>query len=180
MLRVLGLARPANRSAQAPFSTRGETRALQDLKHTDREKYEVLREFEVLIREGGEETKGTTISVPTSTTSMACCIIPAIAASELLGKTSSPPLLASWRSQLVPGRASCRYLARVGSGFPRIAGGVALWRCGAVALWRCGGLRRKEMGACADHVDCRQRMRKMCASPVRSAVMAPPSWRSND
>lgn len=43
----------APRSAGAPFSTRGETRALQDLKHTDRAKYEVLREFETLIREGG-------------------------------------------------------------------------------------------------------------------------------
>lgn len=40
-------------SPRAQFSRRGETRVLQDLKHTNREKYEVLREFETLIREGG-------------------------------------------------------------------------------------------------------------------------------
>jgi hypothetical protein len=43
----------APRSPGASLSTKGETRALQELKHTNREKYEVLREFETLIREGG-------------------------------------------------------------------------------------------------------------------------------
>ncbi|MGH7171346.1 MAG: hypothetical protein ACRELG_13800 [Gemmataceae bacterium] len=42
----------APRSPGASFSTKGETRALQELKHSDGEKYEVLRDFETLIREG--------------------------------------------------------------------------------------------------------------------------------
>ncbi len=37
---------------KAMFSTKGETRALQELKRTDGEKYQILKDFETSIREG--------------------------------------------------------------------------------------------------------------------------------
>jgi hypothetical protein len=41
-----------SRSKDAKLKSRGETRALQEMKRTDPAKYEILREFETLVREG--------------------------------------------------------------------------------------------------------------------------------